>query len=99
MGILINETAVPVRPAVKAACDILGYDPLYMANEGKLIAIADARHTEKVLEIMRADCYGKDACVIGRVVSKPAGQVGLETAIGGIRLLDMLIGDQLPRIC
>ncbi|MGI6091887.1 MAG: hydrogenase expression/formation protein HypE [Veillonellaceae bacterium] len=99
VGILLNETTIPVRAAVKAACDILGYDPLYMANEGKLIAIVDAQYTKKVLEIMQADCYGKDACVIGRIVSKPAGQVGLETAIGGVRLLDMLIGDQLPRIC
>lgn len=99
VGFLLDENAIPVRPAVKAACDILGYDPLYMANEGKLIAIVDAKYSSKVLEIMKSQCYGKDACIIGKAVSSPAGQVGIVTAVGGIRLLDMLVGDQLPRIC
>lgn len=99
VGVLLNETAIPVRAEVKAACDILGYDPLYMANEGKMIAIVDSRYTATVLEIMRSHHYGKEACIIGRTVDKPAGQVGIATAIGGVRLLDMLVGDQLPRIC
>lgn len=99
VGILLDETAIPVRAAVKAACNILGYDPLYMANEGKFVTVVDQQHTAKVLEIMHSHRYGQEACVIGTVVHKPVGQVGLTTAIGGVRLLDMLIGDQLPRIC
>lgn len=99
VGIMLEEEAIPVRPAVQAACDVLGYDPLYMANEGKMIIIVDKQFTAKVLQIMQANIYGREARVIGQVCAKPAGQVGLRTAVGGVRLIDMLVGDQLPRIC
>ncbi len=99
VGIMIDENAVPVRPEVQAVCDILGFDPLYLANEGKLVVITDEADTQAVLQAMVNHPYGCDARVIGKTVSRPAGQVGLRTGIGGVRLLDMLTGDQLPRIC
>lgn len=99
VGIIADEAAIPVRPAVQAVCDILGLDPLYLANEGKLLAFVENSYSEELLAIMRTHPYGREARVIGRVVAAPAGQVGLRTGIGGIRLLDMLTGDQLPRIC
>lgn len=99
VGIMLDESRIPVSPAVQAACDILGFDPLYMANEGKMIVIVGKEYTQEVLRIMRVHTYGQEARVIGEVVEKPSGQVGLRTRIGGVRLLDMLIGDQLPRIC
>jgi hydrogenase expression/formation protein HypE len=99
VGIIIEEAAVPVRPEVQAVCDILGFDPLYLANEGKAIIFVEPLYTEKVIAALRAHRYGREAVVIGRVAAAPAGQVGLKTAVGGLRLLDMLAGDQLPRIC
>lgn len=99
VGIMLDESSIPVSPAVQAACDILGFDPLYLANEGKMIVFVDKEYTTEVLRIMQLHTYGHEARVIGEVVSKPVGQVGLRTLIGGVRLLDMLIGDQLPRIC
>ena len=99
VGILIDESAVPVRPEVRAVCDILGFDPLYLANEGKLVAFTERADTHAVLTAMHNHPYGYDARLIGTVADRPSGQVGLRTAIGGIRLLDMLTGEQLPRIC
>lgn len=99
VGIMIDETALPVRPAVAAVCDILGLDPLYMANEGKVLIFVECNKAEDVLTVMRRHPLGKDSRIIGTVAAAPAGQVGLRTAIGGVRLLDMLVGDQLPRIC
>ncbi|MDR3560192.1 MAG: hydrogenase expression/formation protein HypE [Negativicutes bacterium] len=99
VGMLLEEDAIPVRPEVLAVCDLLGFDPLYLANEGKILIIVEANHTQQLLSLLRKHSYGKDASVIGKVTSAPAGQVGLRTAIGGVRLLDMLVGDQLPRIC
>lgn len=99
VGIMLDETQIPVSPAVQAACDILGFDPLYMANEGKMIIFVDKKYTPTVVEIMQKHIYGREARVIGEVTENPQGQVGLRTVIGGVRLLDMLIGDQLPRIC
>lgn len=99
IGIMIDESTIPVRPEVQAVCDILGFDPLYLANEGKLVAFVELQDTEAVLAAMRSQPYGRDARVIGSVTDRPVGQVGLRTAIGGVRLLDMLTGDQLPRIC
>lgn len=99
MGIMLDEDSIPVNPAVRAACDILGFDPLYLANEGKMIVFVEKIATREVLRIMHAHPYGKEACVIGTVSAQPAGKVGLKTCVGGIRLLDMLTGDQLPRIC
>lgn len=99
VGIMLDESSIPVSPAVQAACNILGFDPLYLANEGKMIVFVDKEYTKDVLEIMQSHIYGREARVIGEVVPKPLKQVGLRTRIGGVRLLDMLIGDQLPRIC
>lgn len=99
VGIIVEETALPVRPEVAAVCDILGFDPLYLANEGKVLAIVESQQSVAVLRAMHSHPYGKDACIIGKVAASPAGQVGMRTAIGGMRLLDMLVGDQLPRIC
>jgi hydrogenase expression/formation protein HypE len=99
VGIMVDEAAVPVRPEVRAVCDILGFDPLYLANEGKVIIFVESLYTEKVMRVLHGHPYGREARVIGRVTASPAGQVGLRTGIGGVRLLDMLVGDQLPRIC
>ncbi len=99
VGIMVDEAAIPVRPEVRAVCDILGFDPLYLANEGKVIIFVESLHSEKVIAVLRSHPYGREARVIGRVAAAPAGQVGLRTGIGGVRLLDMLVGDQLPRIC
>lgn len=99
VGIMLEESSIPISPAVQAACDILGFDPLYLANEGKMIVFVEHECTRQVLDIMQQHVYGREARVIGKVVKEPSGQVGLRTNIGGVRLLDMLVGDQLPRIC
>jgi hydrogenase expression/formation protein HypE len=99
VGIEIDETAVPVHEAVRAASDLLGLDPLYVANEGKLIAIVAPEDAEAVLEAMRAHPLGSEAAIIGRVLSERPGRVVLRTALGTRRLLDVLAGEQLPRIC
>lgn len=99
VGILVEEAAIPVRPEVAAACDILGFDPLYLANEGKLVIFAEPQYSKRLLAILQGHKYGAGAGIIGKVTASPTGQVGLRTLIGGVRLLDMLIGDQLPRIC
>lgn len=98
-GIVIREDAVPVRDDVRGACEILGFDPLYLANEGKLIAVVSKEMAPKVLEAMKKNHLGKDAAVIGEAVEEPKGKVLLETSIGNKRILDMLSGEQLPRIC
>ncbi len=95
----LQETAIPVKPQVRAACEMLGFDPLYIANEGKLVAIVAGQDAEKIIEAMRQHPYGKDAAVIGRVLESGKAQVRLKTAIGGTRLVDMLPGEMLPRIC
>ncbi|WP_040293080.1 hydrogenase expression/formation protein HypE [Acetonema longum] len=99
VGILVEEAAIPVQPEVAAACDILGFDPLYLANEGKMIIFSQPQASERLLAILKGHKYGKEAGIIGKVTDSPAGQVGLRTLIGGIRLLDMPVADQLPRIC
>lgn len=99
VGMLIDEDELPVKPSVKAVCDILGFDPLYLANEGKLVVIVEEYISRKVLAAMQSHPLGQNARIIGKVSKEPAGQVGLITGIGGIRLLDMLTGEQLPRIC
>jgi hydrogenase expression/formation protein HypE len=98
VGIIIEEDRIPVRREVRAACDILGIDPLYAANEGKLLASVPGRSAALVLRVMRRTPYGRDARAIGTVVPSPRG-VWLKTSIGGLRPLIMLEGDQLPRIC
>lgn len=99
VGIRIREQSVPVKDAVMGTCELLGFDPLYIANEGKLIAFTAPEDAEKVLHVIRQDPHGKDAAIIGHVVEKNPGRVFMETAIGGSRIIDMLSGEQLPRIC
>lgn len=98
-GIRIYEEKIPLKKEVAAACELLGFDPLYLANEGKLLAFVPAEDTPAVLAAMKANPYGKDAAVIGEVVEDHIGKVIIETRIGGIRIVDMLAGEQLPRIC
>lgn len=99
VAIRLNETALPVRESVRGACEILGLDPLYLANEGKLVAIVPAEGANALLEGMRAHTAGRDAAIIGEVVESPPGVVILNTGFGGGRIVDMLVGEQLPRIC
>ncbi len=99
VGMMIEEGTIPVRREVAAVCDLLGFDSLYLANEGKFLVIVEPNYTEIVLSVLHRHPYGREAAVIGRVTAAPAGQVGLRTIVGGVRLLDMLVGDQLPRIC
>ncbi|MCK6584782.1 MAG: hydrogenase expression/formation protein HypE [Anaerolineales bacterium] len=98
-GILLDEKTLPIRPEVSAACEMLGFDPLYIANEGKLVCIVPREETEKVLEVMKKTRYGEGAVIIGEVVEKPKGRVLLKTAIGSTRVVDMPAGEMLPRIC
>jgi len=95
----IWEDALPIKDAVLGMCELLGFDPLYLANEGKLLALVSPEDTERVLDIIRQDEYGKDAAVIGEVVKPEPCGVFLKTSIGGSRVVDMLTGEQLPRIC
>ena len=99
LGISINEEAVPIKPEVAGASEILGLDPLYIANEGKLIAVVAPDRAESVLQIMRTCKYGRDAAIIGTVTSESPRKVILKTRVGGSRIVDMLAGEQLPRIC
>jgi hydrogenase expression/formation protein HypE len=95
----LNEQSLPFKPAVKAACEMLGFDPLYVANEGKLVAFVKESDAEKVLDVMKKTKYGENAAIIGRVIASGKSQVRLKTGIGGTRLVDMLPGEMLPRIC
>ncbi len=99
VGILLDEETIPVHPEVGAACEMLGFDPLYIANEGKLVAIVAREDAESVLKAMRSTRYGEDAVVIGKVTADPRGRVLLKTALGSTRIVDMLAGEMLPRIC
>lgn len=99
VGIFLDEESIPVRDEVRGACEMLGLDPLYVANEGKLLAIVDPVEADRVVEAMRGNPYGRDARRIGTVTASDAGWVTLRTALGTTRIVDMLAGDQLPRIC
>jgi hydrogenase expression/formation protein HypE len=99
VGMLLKEETIPVRREVAAACEMLGFDPLYIANEGKLVAIVAREDAEAVLQAMRATSYGKDAVMIGEVIAEPPGRVLLRTTLGSRRVVDMLAGEMLPRIC
>lgn len=99
VGILLEESAIPVREEVKGACELLGLDPLYVANEGKLIAIVDPTAAEAVLDAMRRHPLGRQAQLIGTVAEASPGLVTIRTSLGTTRIVDMLAGDQLPRIC
>ena len=99
VGMMLDEKAIPVKPVVAAACEFLGLDPLYVANEGKLIAICAPADAERLLAAMRAHPLGQDAALIGKVIADDHHFVQLTTAFGGRRIVDWLAGDQLPRIC
>ncbi len=99
LGIELDEAAIPVRRDVSAACALLGLDPLYCANEGKMLAVVAAKDEERALAAMRGVPEGKNAAIIGRVISERPGKVVLRTAMGGSRILQKLAGAQLPRIC
>ncbi len=99
VGILLDEACIPVRPAVSAACEMLGFDPLYIANEGKLLAIVDQADADAVLMTMRSTHYGEEAVRIGTVVDFPPKRVLLKTTLGSTRVVDVLAGEMLPRIC
>jgi hydrogenase expression/formation protein HypE len=98
-GMVIAEQAIPVRPQVSAACEFLGLDPLYVANEGKLVAICERADANRLLATMRAHALGADAAIIGEVVADPHHFVQMDTSFGGRRIVDWLTGEQLPRIC
>jgi len=99
LGIVLDEAALPIRDEVNGACEILGIDPLYVANEGKLVAVVGTDGVDAALAALRAHPLGAQAAVIGEVHAEPPGMVLLETAFGGSRVVDMLAGDPLPRIC
>ncbi|MFC1798720.1 hydrogenase expression/formation protein HypE [Thermodesulfobacteriota bacterium] len=99
IGIRLVESTIPVRDEAKGACELLGLDPLYIANEGKLLACVAPEDTAKVLAAVRDNTYGQDAAIIGEVTAGNPGKVLMETAIGGTRIIDMLSGEPLPRIC
>ena len=99
VGIKIIEEEIPIRSEVLGACELLGLDPLYIANEGKLISLVDPLYADRVLSTMKANKYGQEACIIGEVVPDHNGKVFMHTRVGGTRMVDMLTGAQLPRIC
>jgi hydrogenase expression/formation protein HypE len=99
VGMRLDEAAIPISEEVKGACEILGLDPLYVANEGKLLAIVPAAAAESVLAAMRAHPRGAEAAIIGRVTADQPGVVLMKTRVGGLRIVDVLTGEQLPRIC
>jgi hydrogenase expression/formation protein HypE len=99
VGMRLQERALPLKPEVRGACEMLGLDVLYMANEGKLVAVVPREAADAVLAVMRAHPAGVDSAIIGEVLAEPAGHVILNTLFGGERVVDMLVGEQLPRIC
>ncbi len=99
VGMVLRETALPVRDSVKGACEVLGLDPLYVANEGKLVAVVAANGADAVLRQMRQHPLGRDAVLLGEVVEEHRGMVLMTTEVGGTRVLDVMFGEQLPRIC
>ena len=99
VGMRLQESALPLKPEVRGACEMLGLDVLYMANEGKLVAVVPREQADAVLAAMRAHPAGADAAIVGEVLAEPAGHVILNTLFGGERVVDMLVGEQLPRIC
>lgn len=99
VGIRLNERSIPVKEEVRGVCEMLGMDPIYMANEGKMIIIAAKEDSNRIIETLKNNEYGRDACVIGEVVEDPEKRVIMETITGAGRFVGMLTGDQLPRIC
>jgi hydrogenase expression/formation protein HypE len=99
VGIVVEESRIPVKEEVRAACELLGLDPIYVANEGKLVAIVDPADANRILARMRKNRYGRDATIIGEVTHEHSGRVVMKTKLGPSRIVDMLSGELLPRIC
>lgn len=99
VGMILRENEIPVRDSVRGACELLGLDPLYVANEGKLVAIVAPEIADAVLAAMKKHALGADSRILGEVVEQPAGMVLMKTSVGGTRVVDVLFGEQLPRIC
>ncbi|GII78388.1 hydrogenase expression/formation protein HypE [Sphaerisporangium rufum] len=99
VAVVLDEEAVPVRPAVRGACELLGIDPLYVACEGRMVAVVAGWQAGAALDALRAGPLGEDAAIVGRIGADPPGTVLLRTAFGGTRIVDVLVGDPLPRIC
>jgi hydrogenase expression/formation protein HypE len=99
VGVIVEEERITLRQEVRGVCDLLGFDPLYLANEGKLVAVVPKQEAEAILEAMRTEPLGREASIIGKVASENPGRVLLKTRIGGHRLLEPLSGEQFPRIC
>jgi hydrogenase expression/formation protein HypE len=99
LAVILDEADLPIRPAVNGACEILGIDPLYVANEGKLVAVVPPQEADAALAALRAHPLGPDAALIGEIRADPPGMVVINTGFGGNRIVDMLAGDPLPRIC
>jgi hydrogenase expression/formation protein HypE len=99
VGMMLRESVIPVRDAVRGACEMLGLDPLYVANEGKLVAVVAPEIADRVLAAMKNHPLGAESCVIGEVVEQHPGMVLMKTGVGGTRVVDVLFGEQLPRIC
>ena len=97
VGVELREAAIPLRPEVRGACEMLGLDPLYVANEGKLIAVAAPDDADRLLEVMRSHPLGQNAAVIGEVVADHPGMVTMHSVVGGERVVTMLAGEQLPQ--
>jgi hydrogenase expression/formation protein HypE len=98
-GIVVTEDDIPVRPEVRGAAELLGLDPMYVACEGRLIAVVDGNEADRALRVLHAHPQGEQAAIIGRVTPEPPGLVQLKTSFGGTRIVDLLVGDPLPRIC
>lgn len=99
LTVVLEESSLPIRPQVAAACELLGIDPLYVANEGNFIAVVAPEESEMALAAMKSHTQGGDATCIGEIRAEPPGIVVLRTALGGTRIVDMLVGDPVPRIC
>jgi hydrogenase expression/formation protein HypE len=99
LGIVLSEELIPVRDSVRGACELLGLDPLHIANEGQLIAVVAPEFAEAALEVLQNIAGGEQARIIGEVSEQPAESVLVKTLYGGSRIVDMLVGDPLPRIC
>jgi hydrogenase expression/formation protein HypE len=98
-GIVVTENDIPVRAEVRGASELLGIDPMYVACEGRMVVVVDGAQADRALAALRAHPLGEQAAIIGRVTAEPPGIVQLKTAFGGTRIVDLLVGDPLPRIC
>jgi hydrogenase expression/formation protein HypE len=99
VAVVLEERSLPILPSVNGACDVLGIDPLYVANEGKFVAVVPAGQAAAAVAALRAQALGRDAADIGEILLEPEGIVVLRTSFGSTRIVDMLVGDPLPRIC